>query len=65
MDNKRASRFSDIAHFTALVALLLFMCAIPFALLRAGTSLPLWADILISIPVGPLLLYIGIKLMAD
>jgi hypothetical protein len=51
--------------FMAFLALLVFMCAIPFLLLRAGTTLPLWIDILISLPTGPLLLYTGIKLMAD
>jgi hypothetical protein len=65
MENKRASKSSDIARFVAFLALLLFMHAIPFLLLRTGTSLPLWADILISIPTGPLLLFAGIKFMAD
>ena len=61
---RRDASDMGFAGFGIALALIAFFLIVPFMLLRASTSLPLWACILISVPSGGALCYIACK-MAD
>jgi hypothetical protein len=57
----KTSKLSNLAHFAVFIGFVLFVFGVPFALLRGGTLLPLWADIFIAIPTGAALFYLACK----
>jgi len=52
---------SNLIHFGCFLALCAFFFAVPFALLRAGTSVSNFLAALISVPAGALLFYIAVQ----
>jgi hypothetical protein len=53
---------SNLIHFGFFLGLCTFFFAVPFSLLRAGTTLSTVAAALISVPAGALLFYIAVQL---
>jgi len=58
---EKKSSATNVASFGFFVVLYTFFFGVPFALLRAGTSLSPLAVALISVPSGAALFYIAVK----
>lgn len=52
---------SNWLSWMLMLGLVAFFLGVGFLLLNAGTSLPLWAKALLSVPPGALLFYIACK----
>jgi hypothetical protein len=61
---RREASAMGFAGMGIALALIVFFFTVPFMLLRIGTSLPIWACTLISVPAGAVLSFLACK-MAD